>query len=628
MHEKGTVLVIKVGALGDVVRTSFLAQALKEKTNKKIIWLTSKVAKDIFINNPYVDEVVSVEDKNILEANSYDEIISLEEDKELCKFASLLKSKKITGFNYDADLNEVVPTETAKETFNMSYIGPKPMNDILKIQNEKTHRQLVGEIAGVDWERYEPFLKLTEEQLSIRENFMKRNNLSEKELIVGINSGGADTWPKALSIKKTVELIEKIYNSGKYKILLFGGPNEVERNDKICALAKVPIINTGCGNDLKEFPALISICNLVISTDSLGLHISLALKRKTIVMIGPTSVSELGLYGLGEKIIAKSDQVCRYSSNNDPYIMDKIDLEEVISAVKKLENKTISLIITSFKEKTLGRAIEAALNQNTSYNYNVIVVTPEEENILLAKSLGAIPFKDPGEGKSFALNMVFNNVKSDILIFTDGDVFIAKDAVENIVNSFSDPGIGCVTGRPVPEEDRSTKYGYWANILFNAAHRMRKQSFDNHDFIECSAYLFAFKGGHIKDIPLDVAEDAYIPYKFIEKGYRIGYVDNAKVYIKNVDNIKDWMLQKIRTSKAHETLDKYVDTRYNQRAKSFSNEAKGILPILKEASTLKELYWTMQLIIARGYMWAKVKVDTKIRNKHYNDGWETPKSTK
>ena len=86
----------------------------------------------------------------------------------------------------------------------------------------------------------------------------------------------------------------------------------------------------------------------------------------------------------------------------------------------------ISLIITSFNEKTLARAIAAAVNQKTNYTYEVIVVSPNIKDKIIAKRLGAKYFKDPWKGKSFALNQIFKEIHSDILIFTDGDVYISK----------------------------------------------------------------------------------------------------------------------------------------------------------------------------------------------------------
>jgi len=302
------ILIIKIGALGDVLRTSFIAQALKEKYLKdkpKIYWVTDKNAFPLFLNNPYVDYLISSEKKSHLTKLKFDLVINLEEDEENCKFASSLKAKKKIGFLYK--ISKIVPSPSAKEWFNMSALGKKPLNDILKKRNKKTHRQIMGEIVGVNWRKYEPFLRLTKFQRKFASGFLRRHNLSKTDLVIGINTGSADRWPKALPINKTVSLINQLYKNFNAKILLFGGPNEIERNKEIVKLSQAPIIPTGCGNNLIEFPALVSICNVFITSDTLGLHVALALKRKTICLIGPTSSSEIDMYGLGKKIIAKSN---------------------------------------------------------------------------------------------------------------------------------------------------------------------------------------------------------------------------------------------------------------------------------------------------------------------------------
>ena len=245
------ILIIKTGALGDVLRTSFIAQALKdkyEKRNPKIFWLTHKNAKPFFINNHYVDYILSLENKEKLKKKSFDLVINLEEDKESCKFACSLEYNKIIGFIYKN--NKILSTLEAKEWFDMSALGKKPQNDILKIKNKKTHRQIMAEIIGIkNWRKYEPFLRLTQNQRKITKDFLRIHNLSRTDLIMGINTGSADRWLKHLSVKKTVRLIDKIYKKYNAKILLFGGPNEIERNREISKLTKSPIIITGCGND-------------------------------------------------------------------------------------------------------------------------------------------------------------------------------------------------------------------------------------------------------------------------------------------------------------------------------------------------------------------------------------------
>jgi len=628
------ILIIKIGALGDVVRTSFIAQALKDKyksRNPKIYWITDEKAIPLFINNPYIDEVIKKGDKNKLQNKYFDLIINLEEDEESCSFVSSLQSKEVRGFILKG--RKILPTKTAEEWFNMSAIGKKPENDILKKKNKKEHRQIIAEIVGINnWQKYEPFLRLTENQRKMASDFLRRHNLSRTDLIVGINLGAADRWPKSLSIRKTAKLIDLIYKKHKSSILLFGGPNEIERNKKIMSLSHSPIITTGCGNDLIEFPALINACGLLITSDTLGLHIGLALKRKTIILIGPTSPSEIGTYGIGEKIIAKSSCICCY--NHKCKSMEKISLEEVMKRFDSLIKQKITLVITAFKEPgTIGKAIEHAQKQKTNYEYDILVSVPDKETLDIAKKYAEKDkririVKDPGKGKSFALNLIFKNVESDILILTDGDVSLNDLAVEELTNLFLDPEIGCATGKPVPEENKSTKYGYWANFLFEAAHNLRKFAFEKNAFLECSAYLFAFRKKMINQIPIDVADDAVIPYMFWEKGYKIGYAEKAEVYIKNVDNWKDWISQKTRTSKAHETLDKYVDIHTTKRVKTFGTEAKGITLLFSYPQNLKEFFWSIELAFARAYMWFRVFYDTKFKNKHYGDAWERVESAR
>ena len=629
------ILIIKTGALGDVVRTSFIAQALRDKykgKNPKIFWVTQKSALPLFSNNPYIDVILTEEEKYKLKNTEFELIINLEEDKDNAVLVSNLRHGKIIGIDVDED-GKVRYSKESEYWFDMSLISKygKKKADKLKIKKKKTHRQIIGEMIGVDWKKYEPFLRLTKNQKQIANTFLRRYNLNKSDLIIGINTGAADRWPKSLSIKKTAKLIEDINKKFDAKILLFGGPNEIERNKEILKTTRAPVIYTGCGNDLFEFPALVSVCNLFVTSDSLGLHISLALKRKTICLIGPTSVSEIGMYDFGDKVVSKSKCVCCYKK--DCKSMESIDVKNIVSKISSLLEQKITLLITAFREPKIKKAIESALKQKTRYQYQILVSAPDEETLNVAKEYQKKDkrikiFKDPGKGKSYALNLLFKEIETDILILTDGDVWISENSVEEISNLFLDPGMGCVTGRPIPVEGKKEKYGYWANFLFEAAHTIRKNAFEKGKFIECSGYLFAFRKNKLNQIPLDVAEDTFIPYILWEKGYKIGYAENATVFVKNVDNWKDWIKQKTRTSKAHETLDNYVDTKITPRVKTFKTESKGISWVIKYPKNLKETIWTSELILARLYMWTKVYLDTKVKNKNYSDAWERVESTK
>lgn len=288
----------------------------------------------------------------------------------------------------------------------------------------------------------------------------------------------------------------------------------------------------------------------------------------------------------------------------------------------------IYIIITSYNEPNSTRlAINKLLNQNIKEEYKIIVADPfpEIEEIILNEFKDVEYFEDLDEGKSACLNLLFNkyNNKNDIIIMTDGDVFVSDNAIDEILKLFKNPKIGAVTGRPVSLNSKNSKYGYWSHFLLDVgAHEIsRKKRFLKGEFLECSGYLFAIRGGVIKDIPLDVAEDTIIPYLFHKKGYKIGYAENALVYVKWPDNLKDWLKQKKRASDAHSKLIKYYPD--FPRVKSFFNEVlEGVsFKVFLYPKNVKEVYWTFLLYFTRLYMWLSLFYDNKFRKKDYRDGW-------
>ena len=155
-------------------------------------------------------------------------------------------------------------------------------------------------------------------------------------MVIGINTGASGRWQdKKLSIEETAELIDKLNNEiNNAKLLLFGGPEEKERNKKILQGIKTEIIDAGCDNSLMEFASLVNLCNILVTSDSLALHIGAALKKKIVVFFYPTSPNEIELYGRGIKTIGKGKDCCSYKPKCD--YPPKWDIDEMVNAVKKL----------------------------------------------------------------------------------------------------------------------------------------------------------------------------------------------------------------------------------------------------------------------------------------------------
>lgn len=297
----------------------------------------------------------------------------------------------------------------------------------------------------------------------------------------------------------------------------------------------------------------------------------------------------------------------------------------------------IDVIIASFKEpNSTLRAVNVFLKSKRK-DLRVTVVDPfVEVETFLKKKIKDKRFQfflDPGEGKSYALNLLFQEYasgnKDDLFIFTDGDVYVSDNALDEVIKAFKDEKVGCITGKPVALDSRNAKYGYWSHFLFAGIHKARSILSSNEQFFECSGYLFAVRKSVILDFPLETSEDSIIPYLFWKKGYKIKYASKAEVYVKNPTTWKDWLAQKIRNIKAHENLNKIAPDM--PRTKSFFNEIKhGWYFLFVFPKGPKELWWTFQLYIARLYLYYKAFKELK-KKKSYEDGWRgqaTTESTK
>jgi len=288
----------------------------------------------------------------------------------------------------------------------------------------------------------------------------------------------------------------------------------------------------------------------------------------------------------------------------------------------------ITIIITSYKEpKATLRAVNAFLSQKIKEDLKVVVVDPfKDTEKFLKKNVKDKRFEfilDPGEGKPFAMNMIFETFfsenKKEIIIFTDGDVYVSSNSLTEIIRAFKDQKVGAITGKPVPTNSPNTKFGYWAKISYDGIDKVRKKLDTNNMFMQCSGYLFAIRNGIVKETQPDVPEDCYIPYIVWKEKYIIKYVSKAEVFVQYPSNWNDWVSQRVRTIKAHENIPKIIPDM--PRTKSFFNEIKeGLIFSLIHPRNLKESYWLIQLYFARLYIYYKSYRDAKTK-KEFDPAW-------
>ncbi len=219
-----------------------------------------------------------------------------------------------------------------------------------------------------------------------------------------------------------------------------------------------------------------------------------------------------------------------------------------------------------------------------------------------------VQVKDPRKGKPHALNLAFKYVKGDIIVFTDGDVYLSEGALSDIIKPLlgiedaDDPvhrEVGAVSGHPVPINPRSGDFmDFMAHAFTYVADRYRKDISDRveygengHEstlyvnrpakgFVALSGYLYAMRRGILESglrIPKEaMIDDGYISAYILRQGYKLGYVPEAKVNVKYPSAYHEYLLQRVRNIKGHKQLKHLIELPV-RTSRSFVDEVRYLL---------------------------------------------------
>jgi heptosyltransferase-2 len=285
-------------------------------------------------HNPYLTEVIPYGTDAVIHALSqtFDRVINLDAGKTSAALATMTRAKEKIGYTLHDDGYVVATNAAAEEWLRMGIF------DDLKRANPKTYQKIMCSILGLPSQGMQYVLELTEREKKAGQDHLRALGLDLKKTIVGIHTGGGGRWRlKQWHEESFIALLQQLgcLLGPNTQIVLFGGPLERERNRRIRETVRTSLYDAGCDNEVRHFAALIHCCAVVVSGDSLAMHIALALGKRVAVLFGPTSHTEIELFGLGEKVIPNLDCLVCYKQecNFVPNCMDSISVEMVSQAI-------------------------------------------------------------------------------------------------------------------------------------------------------------------------------------------------------------------------------------------------------------------------------------------------------
>lgn len=308
-------LIIKHGALGDVVRTSYFLPGLHRKhgPGARIFWLTSIAATDLLRHHPQVYRI----DTNPSELSDmmFDCIISLDDEHAPASAASRLKHKQLIGAYVSSGTLAYTPDSAA--WFDMGLISHygKQEADRLKKANTRSHAEIFSEILGITIDGGRFFNSSPVEQ-------RWQQHMDSGSFRIGINPFAGSRWPaKALRMEELCKLVLALLDfkaaAKPVRIYLFAEGDDRKRLAELNSELgrRVEVLDTSAS--VLDFAAAIKSMDYLITSDSLGLHLAISQGVRNLSFYAPTSAAEIDTFGTGVKLCSTSPDYCSYRKDAD-----------------------------------------------------------------------------------------------------------------------------------------------------------------------------------------------------------------------------------------------------------------------------------------------------------------------
>ncbi len=302
------VLIIKLGysetldkeirtttSLGDVLRTTVILNFLK---NEDVSWLVDEKAYPLLADNPRIKRILifNLESVLQLQRERFDTVINLEKGPGICAFSDSINAWRRFGFRFDDTEGIAQAYDGAEKVLSLCF-------DLEKKKDSPRHWQdALASMIGKRWEREEYII-----------GYKPKGSV---KFDIGFNWAVGDKWPNKAwpdkYWKKLGTLLKKKYSVSRQRGL----------------------------NNLYEYMDWINSCNMIVTNDSLGMHLAIALKKKIVALFGPTSSKEVYLYGRGTKLLPRSPYKCIPCLVSECFqkknCMEFINPEEVKDEITKL----------------------------------------------------------------------------------------------------------------------------------------------------------------------------------------------------------------------------------------------------------------------------------------------------
>lgn len=159
-----------------------------------------------------------------------------------------------------------------------------------------------------------------------------------------------------------------------------------------------------------------------------------------------------------------------------------------------------------------------------------------------------ILYQPERQGKTAALNRAIEKVKTPIVVFTDANTMINREAIREIVRAFMDEKVGCVAGEKriaVKEKDNAASGG--EGIYWKYESTLKRLDGRLYSAMGAAGELFAIRTALFEKMEKDTLLDDFIlSLRIVQRGYKIAYCAAAYAIEGGSADMKEEEKRKVR----------------------------------------------------------------------------------
>ncbi len=272
------VLIIKLGysetldneistttSLGDVLRTTALLHFFK---GDQVSWLVDEKAYPLLSGNPFIERILiySLETVLQLQKEKFDTVVNLEKVPGICALADSISAWRRFGFRFDEYAGKAQSYDNAEKVLSLC------LNVDEKRRSHKYWQEALIEMIDKEWNK-ESYILGYKPKTKIKYD-------------IGLNWKTGEKWKNKAWPKEHWQKLEGLLKT-KYSISWQQGLD-----------------------NLYDYMDWLNSCRMIITNDSLGMHLGIALHKKTIALFGPSSSMEVYMADCGKVLTPKVNYKC------------------------------------------------------------------------------------------------------------------------------------------------------------------------------------------------------------------------------------------------------------------------------------------------------------------------------